>query len=791
MAEEDLLMHAKILIESIVQAPKLAAGAWTPAQGIADFFGERKGAAGEVWTPAQALGGLDQLADIFKRQGLEKLYQEALQSLTQTVVPASKEMKKLGEAFGETEQSKQRLDRNLKKTTGTVDGFAARIVAMGGKLRSVSRLFFYASLDMLQLANAVLGPMRQGLTIFEEYNKTMTQMWVNFEFLSKTGNESLKLLEQRFIELADVTEFSRIELARAAAVFGTAGVAAQDISENLEELTKLARIGFTDMTTVANLTLRTMRRFRLSLEDAMSEMWKLTAIAQMTGESITDITNQMGYAVEMGQELGYTFSEIATSMKFLTEMYGTSSIAGRRLANIYTKLLQSGEEYGVQLRDLSGEMLTQRQHLENLADYLDLIGDPIEQNQYLMALFGTTGATAARTLVEAFKAGKLDEVMKDTGDSMIDTMRDLSDTIKDRLYVSLQDLRAEIQDLNLTLGQQLAPTIKNIIGPIVEALQAFALWVSDNQELIVGIGTLAVAITGLAIAIRTIGFLIEIIVALSTALVTLGAVGGVAAEAMLALSIKMGILVWAGSHLLSHLTMIALTIGVIAVAVLFIVGVIAGFAIAMQELGKYVDETGKEISFFGAIIKAVQGILQGLLGILKLIIGAIVAIAAAILFVGACVGAFIPMVLDLLGALKPLMEVLDRIGQGINVIGKAINDLGDELWKLIGSLAGHSPSLADRFFELGTAIRQTLNPMQQATMWGRRLTNAVGNVGAEMTLGYGRATAGALLAGGEERGQTVMINVDGAYIQDPEELAEIIAERQTRISRRNFRRTGY
>jgi len=45
------------------------------------------------------------------------------------------------------------------------------------------------------------------------------------------------------------------------------------------------------------------------------------------------------------------------------------------------------------------------------------------------------------------------------------------------------------------------------------------------------------------------------------------------------------------------------------------------------------------------------------------------------------------------------------------------------------------------------------------------------------------------VAGGSQGG--TVIHVDGAYMQNPEELANIIAEKQIRISRRNYRSTAY
>ncbi|KKK56581.1 hypothetical protein LCGC14_3063090, partial [marine sediment metagenome] len=353
--------------------------------------------------------------------------------------------------------------------------------------------------------------------------KTMTRMFVAISVHGGDATAQVKMLDGSFAELAKTTEFSTSELATAAATLVTAGVAADEVSAQLEDLTKLARINFTDVDAIAGTMLRVMRQFRMSLEDAADGMWRLTAISQYTGENMMTVANQMGYAVEMGQELAWQYEEITTAMALLSQKYGSASISGRRLATVFSSLMDKGEEYGIQMRAMNGDMLEARDQISGLADYLDLIGDPMEQNQYLMSLFGRTGADAARTLIEAWKSGEFDKMLKDTGDVMVDTMKELSTTIKDNLYVSLQDLTAGVSDLKKELGEKLGPTIINVIGPITEMMLKVQELIANNAELIVTLGAVAAAFVALSFAIQAIGFAIEIVVALSTAISVLGA----------------------------------------------------------------------------------------------------------------------------------------------------------------------------------------------------------------------------------------------------------------------------
>jgi TP901 family phage tail tape measure protein len=711
--------------------------------------------------------------------------QGAFAGLDSAVHPMRQNMGELASSIDEARQSKDKLDKNLKETEETVKSFSDKIMDMSGKLRSASRLFFYASLDLQQFANVLLNPMRAGLQVFEDYDRTMNQMRVSFELLRGTGEEDLKALDKAFLDMSKSSEFSRLEIAKAASVLGSAGIEAQTISNNISELGDLARINFTDMAAVASIALRTMRRFRLTMEETMTEMWRLTALAQQTGESIQMIATQMGYAVEIGQELGYSFAEIASSMAILTEVYGSTSIAGRRLSRVFNNLLEQGEEYGVQIRRLDGSFLSMRDQIGGLVDYLDLLADPIEQQNYLMALFGSTGASSARSMVEAFKSGRLDELLADQGESMEDTLKGISETLSDQLYVSLQDVRSELVNLNLAIGQELAPTVTRLSNLITGIIQGVASWIRDNEELLVTLGALALAATALATAIKMIGFAIEIFVAL----ITLGK-----AMAVVFTLLTTGAATFTIAGQATTVTLVSMYAAALPLVIVFakVILIIAAVVFIVKGFMDYIKRASERSEEFANSIKSLQGMFKVLIWVIQafvaLIGGVLVVGLRGVIVIFETVGAVVGAIVEVFLTFGRALERIDKlIGDIVGPIHGFVDGVGD----LLGGFLPHSPSLADRIFEFGDAIRSTLVPMRQATLWGGRMTSSMGDMKYNMALGYGRATANALMDGGAGSRGANITYVDGAYIRDPEELAEIIAEKNTRRSRNRFRSTPY
>jgi len=700
---------------------------------------------------------------------------------------------KAGKAKDKYKDNLEKLKKKKKETAKATTGLINKIVEMGSKLRSISRLMFYASMDMQQFANVILGPLTQGVRVFADYNKTLTQMWVNFEFISQSGDEAISILTEQFQSLADTTEFSRLQIAQAAAVFGTANVSVDEISDSLEELTALARINFMTMEEMATMMLKTMRRFGLSMEEASGEMWRLTAISQQTGESIQLVASQLGYASELGQELGYSFGEIAVQMTLLTEVYGSASIAGRRLSNVYGNLIAKGEEYGIQIRDMNGEMLESRDQIGGLADYLDLIADPLEQNQYLMQLFGTSGAASARAIVDAFKEGRYDEMMEDQGDATVEALKGISEVIQDQVYVSIQDLTASIEDFVSKLGESVIPALEILLPLLSDIIEDTGDWVRDNKEMATAVASAAIAMTALAVAMKGIGFAIEIIVALSTMISALGAAiawvgahGGVMTvltTAVYALGAAIGIAT-------APLWAILLVIGLIIAAILILIGIVAGFFIAMENLSKTTKDAVKGMTFLSGIFKILGGVAKLLWNILRLIVGVILSIIAGLVMFGMMIGGIIPVILDLLNVLAPLNEFLDHLGNVLTDIAGFFETAADSVFDFLAGFLPGSPTLADRILEVGDALETTMGPMRDFTTWGRRLTASTGKMKAQMGIHYGNSTAAALtgMSGG---GTTNITNVDAALIQDPEELAIMISEKQMRTSKNNFRSVPY
>ncbi|KKL15992.1 hypothetical protein LCGC14_2500060, partial [marine sediment metagenome] len=286
----------------------------------------------------------------------------------------------------------------------------------------------------------------------------------------------------------------------------------------------------------------------------------------------------------------------------------------------------------------------------------------------------------------------------------------------------------------------------------------------------------------LSFVIQAVGFSIEIVVALSTAIVALTGAASTLAGGITFLGLAVGVTT---STLAAFVVGLGVLLGIIAlvvIAIVFVAGAIKGFSDA-------VNVSVEEGSALGRMIKTLQWAFEALFGAIMLVTGTFVIKFFEGLFnIGEDVGRVIG---DVANHVANLAETLGNFLSGGEAVNPVMMALTNAFGGLLGMIRGHSPSLADRFWELGDAVKATLNPLQEATRWGKRLSSSVGNMNAEMTLGYGRSTAAAIQAGGGGGGGSTVISVDGAYIQDPNELAEIIAERQMNLTRRNFRRTSY
>lgn len=701
------------------------------------------------------------------------------------IIQMADKIKDAGKEFEETNKKKHKMDKNLKKTTKTTEGFINKIVEMGGKLRSISRLFFYASLDMKQFANAVLGPIAQGMQIWLEYEKSLAKVFVNVSALGQDGAAAIRSLSNTIVDMAKSWEFSQAEIGQAAAMLGQARVSVEDIQASLGDLAGIARVTFSTMDSIAQIAYRIMKQFRVSLEDATNELWRMAAMSQETGESISNLVNSMGYATEVGQSLEFTFSEIAASMTLLTQRYGTASISGRRLSTVYSRLLEVGEEYGIQLRSTNAEMLDQRDVISNLADYLDLIGDPIEQNLYLMALFGRIGADAARTLINAFKQGDLDDVMEETGDNMIDTMKEVSKSMEELTYIGIGQLTSSMQDLKMTLARDVAPAIKDLAELLVPLISNTTSWIAANKEAVIGVAALAAGLWGLATVIQAVGFGIEIVVALATSIQWLGGAAS-------ALAAKLTILGTGSTTASVSLGGLVSGIGVALGALALIVTAIILAINFLKGFGEEADRLIKKNGALARSIGALQAAFQALAGVMGLIIPPILIMVVAGFQEGfKKAEEFGKIVAWLAEMFLLLVEGLDDflgIGRTINkVIGKTQEIF--ESW--LGTIIPHSPSLADRLFEIADATRSMVVPMQDATMWSRRLQGSMGDMKASAEFGISSAIGGAMGDGGKGGTTINKVSIDGAYIQDPEELVDVAMNRLMAQSKKVYRSGGY
>jgi len=415
---------------------------------------------------------------------------------------ASQSNIKAGEAFVRL-FLKDELTRVLTRTLRKVGQKFSRF---GRSLRSFGKRLTITSL-------AVLAPLGYATKIFADFDD---QMRLTKAVSGATGAEFQSLTDQAK-ELGRTTSFTASQVASGMAQLGRAGFAPGEIDQAIGGMLNLARATGTDLSEAADIAAASLRSFGLAAGEMDRVADVMTAAANNSAQTLTELGDSMKLAAPIANEYGLSLEDTAKAIGTLANFGIKGTMAGTGLRqgllqlsdpSIRTKL--SG--LGVSLDDFGQTML-------DIGRVSQEMSGP-ERLAFLKELFGRRAAGAGAKLgKEAFE--KLSEAIDQAGGTAAKTAKEMDAGIGG----TLRRLWSAIEGSVIAIGESLAPALENLATKLMDVGGWISRFVEKNPQVITQIASIAagalaagVAITGIGIAISGIGAVLGILSGISAAL---------------------------------------------------------------------------------------------------------------------------------------------------------------------------------------------------------------------------------------------------------------------------------
>lgn len=263
------------------------------------------------------------------------------------------------------------------------------------------------------IAAKILNKIPQDIQKVIQYTKELDAAMTNIRVVTGASAEEAQTLARGYTQLAKELGITTVEVANSANEWARQGYEAEQANQLIVASSKLAKLGMISTTEATKDLTSAIKGFKLSTEDAMSVVDKLTKIDQVAAISAGNLAEGLARVSTTAQQAGLSLDETAAMVTTITEVtQRDASTAGEALrtlisrysnvkAGVFTSMGEEAEEtsgnindiekvlgkLGIRIRTSGTEMRSIEDVLDELAEKWDTLDD-VSRNAVASAFAG-------------------------------------------------------------------------------------------------------------------------------------------------------------------------------------------------------------------------------------------------------------------------------------------------------------------------------------------------------------------------------------------------------------------
>lgn len=351
--------------------------------------------------------------------------------------------------------------------------------------------------------------------------------------LSGLTEASMKSMRDEVLKMAPAVGIGPVALNEALLVITSTGIQGADAMKVLELSAKASATGLGDTKDVARALVAALNAYGSENLSAAKAADILFAAVQAGGAEASEFAGVLGRVIGTASQVGISFEELTTFIATFTRLGVNASEATTALSGVMATILKPSKEAREQLgslglsvddlrKKIKDQGLTQTliELVNTIGGNQDALGAIIPNVRALAGVMGNAGsqAKAYDDVLKIVKGstGELDEQFKRTSNNASFTW---------------SQLVAQVQTLAITMGNELAPSLKSVITaakPVLDFAMDAVKWFAQLPE---PVKTTAFAMVGLAAAVGpvvyTIGVLLDTVATIASSAVFTGAAAAI------------------------------------------------------------------------------------------------------------------------------------------------------------------------------------------------------------------------------------------------------------------------
>jgi len=267
-------------------------------------------------------------------------------------------------------------------------------------------------------------------------------------------------------EVAKELGISHEEAARSYYYLASAGLSATEALKAMPAVAKLAKAGALDMAEATDIATDIMTAFGKEVEDLANINDILIATVTKSNTNLQMLGEAMKYLAPSAHAVGWSIEEMSAAVGLLSNAGIKASQAGTYLRQIIAQLLDPTksaidmfEKLGLTVEDMNPQA-------NSLADILQKLKERGASASDIMQIFGVRAGTAVLALMDQGVPAlrEFTEELKNAGG----ITEQVAETQMESFREQMNKIKAQIQDIMITIGEQLAPILEDFATKLRE-----------------------------------------------------------------------------------------------------------------------------------------------------------------------------------------------------------------------------------------------------------------------------------------------------------------------------------
>ena len=395
---------------------------------------------------------------------------------------------KAGRAYVEVTADSSKLRKSLGEAQAQLRSFSKSCTAMGR--------------EMLALGGAMSLPFALAERSFAGFDDRMRLV----QAVTNSTGEAFESLTKTAQRLGRETSFTAQQVADAMVALGRMGFDRTEIEASISSVLNLSRATGTELAESADIAANSMRIFGLEASKMSQVSDVLTATANGSAQTLTDLFEGLKMAGPQAAAAGESLDELCAALGVMANMGVKGSLAGTALRKAYVqfadvKVQKTLREVGVEATDANGNLRKMAEVMRDIAVATKKL-PTADRLAFMKDVFDVRGMMSGMSLTKDI--GELDEFLAKLKD--VSGQADATAKAMDAgIGGSFRLFQSAVEGAMNATGEALNSTIKPMVERITAVINSFTKWIEANKGLVASIAVTAGSIAALGAALLTIG----------------------------------------------------------------------------------------------------------------------------------------------------------------------------------------------------------------------------------------------------------------------------------------------